>query len=213
MDVSKMRKVAILGKANSGKNTTANLIAKALCKSELEYKIMAFADPIKEMVLEMFPWADHQCLYGSSKWRSKLLTTDAGKGKSLVSYRQVLIDLGSQARAYNENHWINVFDFLVRIHPITSDYRNDSHIDYNLIIVPDARYRNEFDYLRANGYFMIKIFRDSDAPIINHSSETNQDQIKNEEFDFIIDNNGTLERLQENIKTIVENIRKSQPYG
>ena len=31
--------------------------------------------------------------------------------------------------------------------------------------------------------------------IINHSSETAQDSIKDEDFDFIINNNGTLEDL------------------
>jgi hypothetical protein len=206
MDITKIQKVALCGKANSGKNTTATLIAESLCKYPLEYKMMAFADPIKEMLLKMFPWADCECLYGSSKLRNNIIPHKIDKDGKSLTYRQALIDLGKLGRIYNEDQWVDVFDHRIKNMCPATGITGHS-VGYKLIIATDVRYRNEFEYLKENGYFQIKIFRDSDI-IINDSSETNQDQIKNNEFDFILDNNGTLEDLKNNIKKIVSQIRK-----
>jgi hypothetical protein len=197
MDISRMQKIAITGKANAGKNTTAMLIGETFGE-QTQYKLLAFADPIKEMLLQMFPWAARKCLYGPSKLRNNIIPDALDKNGKPLTYRQVLIDLGRQGREYQEDHWIKVFNYRVKYMLPTSSK--------TAIIVTDVRYRNEFDYLKENGYYQIKILRNSDI-VINDSSETNQDQIKNEEFDFILDNNGSLNDLNGNIKKIVSQIR------
>lgn len=158
---------------------------------------IAFADPIKRMVLEMFPWADRECLYGPSKLRNNIIPGTSSKNKKSLTYRQVLIDLGKQGRDYDEDHWVNIFDYTVKNYTVKP---------YKHIICNDVRYRNEFDYLKANNYFLIRVLRNVDR--INDSSETNQDEINNEEFDAIIDNNGTLQELEERVNQIVSQIRK-----
>lgn len=222
MDITNktLRKVALCGKANSGKNTTAKLIADSLCSKEDEYKMIAFADPIKEMIMVMFPWADRDCLYGSSKLRANVIPNATDQDGNPLTYRRALIDLGSQGRAYNPLHWINLFDHAVHKIPfleIKYDNVNWSIVPWpkivrqKLILCTDVRFRNEFDYLKSKDYFLIKIKRDSDI-VINHSTETNQDSIKEEEFDYVFSNNGTLSDLENEVKTIVDLVKKGKGY-
>ncbi len=71
-----------------------------------------------------------------------------------------------------------------------------------MIVVTDVRFRNEFDALKNNNFFMIKLNRD-DHTLINDIGETQQDEIKDYEFNFILNNNGTLKELD---KEIVNNL-------
>lgn len=182
-----IKKIALTGKANTGKNTAAKLIIKALKFEEWQYALMAFADPIKEMIIEMFPWADKNCLYGSSELRSNIIPKAFDSNGNPLTYRQALIDLGTQGRKYNPNHWIEVFD-----------YRVKNSFDPKLILCTDVRFRNEFDYLKENGYSIFKITRSSVATI-NHSTETNQDSIGLHEFDYVLNNDGSIIDLENNI--------------
>ena len=65
-----MIKIAISGKANSGKNTLAKLIKQELKQQSINScKFLAFADPIKKMSLIAFPDIPKKWLYGSSNYR------------------------------------------------------------------------------------------------------------------------------------------------
>jgi hypothetical protein len=204
-------KIALFGKASSGKDTAANLIGRAL---EIEvngqsaahgnYELLAFATPIKRMVELMFPWADKECLYGSSHLRNEILPGSLDRNGRPLTYRQALIDLGKLGRSYDEDHWVKTFAAAEKKLP-----RNYSaHFNKCAAhIATDGRYRNEFDYLRSNGYMIIRINRQTDL-VIDDSSETAQDTIKDGEFDLILDNNGTLQALRDKVAFIVSEVRK-----
>src|ERR1700744_2596093 len=104
-----MIKISICGKMNSGKNTIANLLSGYI--ENYEGKIIAFADPIKEIIMTMFPWADRDCLYGSSDKRKSVIPNAFDNNGNPLTYRQSLNDIGTKGREYNPNHWIDVFDF------------------------------------------------------------------------------------------------------
>jgi hypothetical protein len=206
-------KIALFGKANSGKDTTANLIGSSLdieingqtidC---VNYELIAFATPIKRMLELMFPWANRKCLYGASHLRNEILPHALDRNGRPLTYRQALIDLGKLGRSYDEDHWVKVFSTAEKELPtkyIGNLYR------YVAYIANDGRYRNEFNYLRSNGYIIIRITRRTDI-IIDDSSETAQDAIKDSEFDFVLDNNGTLQDLQDKVSFITSEIRKGQ---
>lgn len=74
--------IAVLGKAQAGKDTFAQLV-----KEQLSWDIqrLAFADPIKRIARGM-------------GWDNK----KDGKG------RQLLIDIGEGGRAYNPNIWVDI---------------------------------------------------------------------------------------------------------
>jgi hypothetical protein len=201
-----MFKISITGKAKSGKNTVAKLLVKELKNNKPYYahQFIAFADPIKAMAHQAFPQIPRRWLYGDSKYRSEIIP-GAFKNGTALTVRQLLIDLGNDfGRKYNHNIWINNFNnsfqkvLILNNHP--KKYRN-------IIIVPDCRRRNEFDFLKALGFFNIKILRD-DCTKINDISETDQDGIQDTEFEFVIHNNGTKADLKKTIKQIVPYIHE-----
>jgi hypothetical protein len=204
-----MHKIAICGKANTGKNTLANLLYQELhYRDSVEFasrhpglslqaysgKFMAFADPIKEIVMTMFPRANKECLYGPSRLRSEAIP-GAFKNDKPLTYRQALIDIGTEVgRSYSDKVWLENFDhryeqILVKKSPP------------NIIIVTDVRFRNEFDHLKDKGFFQIRLYRETGMAPIEHISETGQSSIKDEEFDYVLFNNKSLEDLKEEVKS------------
>lgn len=185
-----MLKIAISGKAKSGKNTVANIILKEICKNNrLQHEqLIAFADPIKEIVLQMFPTAKKECLYGPSEKRSEIISDNLfDSNGNLLTYRQALMDIGSMARKYNSNIWVEMFD------------KKFKKMSGDIIIATDLRFMEEFNYLKNNNFFLIKIKRD-DITKIDHPSETTQDNIEICNFNYVLDNNGDLKNLEHTIK-------------
>jgi hypothetical protein len=198
-----MRKIGITGKANTGKNTVAKLLAKGLTDDVTgdRPQFIAFADPIKKMVKLSFPEIPNKWLYGSSKYRSEIIP-GAFKDGVPLTVRQALMDLGNDfGRRYQSDIWIHNFDARFR-----------KLIKKNIlgIVVTDCRFRNEFDYLKDLDFFQIRILRDDHAKI-DDESETNQDGILDSEFDAVIRNNGTKEELREQVVKIVAEIAQHYP--
>ncbi len=196
-----MKKIAITGKANSGKNTLSKLIHAEMNDistfGNVSVEYIAFADPIKEMAKLMFPHLPKKHLFGSSKYRA-LPIPGAFKNGQPLTVRQLLIDLGTGVgREYNETTWLDAFDHR---------FKKAESQKKDLVIVTDVRFRNEFNHLKKMGFYQIRLTRDLQLKI-DHSSETNQDSIKDEEFDYIINNNGTLQDLQTKVEEIVNELR------
>jgi hypothetical protein len=203
-----MHKISICGKANSGKNLIAKLIYNELSKigSTIDpvsgkmvplpfngIEIIAFADPIKKMAKIMFPQINPKFLYGSSKYRNEIIPGAFFCGKPLT-VRQLLLDLGTGVgREYKESIWLDAFD-----HAFNKAQKKCK----NAVIINDVRFRNEFDHLKKIGFYQIKLYR-NDQLKIDHISETNQESIQDNEFDYIVYNNGTLDNLKEEVLKIV----------
>src|ERR1700690_113782 len=110
----KQIKIAVSGKANSGKNTVGKFLMDGI-QSKLGNEFaggayIAFADPIKEMARIMFPEIPKKFFFGSSKYRSEIIPNAFKDGKPLT-IRQTLIDLGTGiGRGYRSSMWLDVFD-------------------------------------------------------------------------------------------------------
>jgi hypothetical protein len=190
-----MYKIAITGKANTGKNTLSRMLIRQLRERHGRYmsaKQLAFADPIKEMIRQMFPTLPKKYLYGSSKFRNEFIPGAFKNGQPLT-IRQLLIDLGTEVgRNYMPTVWLDNFD-----------YRFDQWEYRKIIVVTDVRFRNEFEHLRKKGFYQIRLYRNTGAPTSTHVSETNQDSITDQEFDYVLHNDFTLKELK---KEVVANI-------
>jgi len=197
--VKKFAKVAIVGKAGSGKDTVYKILSKnrynqVILTGQVEMKKIAFADSVKEIAMKMYPFLKKNILFGPSKLRSTIIPNSFKDGQPLT-VRQLLIDIGTKlGRSYNENIWIE--NLILKVNKLNKVQTN------KMIVVTDVRFRNEFDALKNNNFFMIKLNRD-DHTLINDISETQQDEIKDYEFNFILNNNGTLKELD---KEIVNNL-------
>lgn len=182
-----MYKIAIMGKANTGKNTLGKMLVRQIRSRPFKYypaSYMAFADPMKEMIRHMYPATPRKFLYGSSKLRNEIVP-GAFKDGVPLTVRQLLIDLGTLGRSYNSQIWINNFD-----QRLANTYQE------SIVVVPDMRFRNEFDYLRDKGFYLIRLYRDTGQPEIQHISETGQQAIKDEEFDHVLFNNRPLKDIK-----------------
>jgi hypothetical protein len=71
----------------------------------------------------------------------------------------------------------------------------------------DLRFMNEFKNLKSRGWICVKINRNS-VETGNHISEIELNQIPVEDWDFVIDNNFTIEDLYSTLDSIVQKISK-----
>lgn len=108
--------------------------------------------------------------------------------------RKFLQFIGTEwARSINENVWINIV--------LDKDIKGVG-------LLSDIRFPNEFNALKNNGWICIKVTRDNiDKNRVGngdntHSSELSINDIKDEEWDFIINNNSTLEDLYKRLDKI-----------
>ncbi len=183
-------KIAISGKANSGKDTLSQLIISSI-KSKYNFNIkskkLAFADPIKDMAQIMFPQIPKEWLFGSSNYRNNIIP---GTKKTV---RELLIDIGHNlGRKYNENVWINNLEY--RLVNSTEE----------ILLISDVRFLNEWEMIKNHNFTKIRILRKNNSTL-NIGTEIEQDLIKNDDFDHIIYNNGSLIDLQNATNKIVFN--------
>jgi hypothetical protein len=188
-----MYKIAICGKAKSGKNTLAGMIQNKL--PNLSCRHVAFADPVKTIAKIMFPSIPQEYLTGPSEYRNNIVS-NAFKDNNPLTVRKLLIDIGTNlGRSYNQDIWVEAFDYNL------SSYKED------LIILTDCRFINEFNYLKSKKFFMIKILK-NDINFINHVSEIEQDSIPLDKFDLVINNEGSLQDLQNKTDCIINMLQQ-----
>lgn len=201
-----MYKIAICGKANTGKNTISKLLVKDIYlkqqgvpgnyTGDWRANYLAFADPIKEMILIAYPELPRKFLYGSSKFRTEVIP-GAFKNGIPLTVRQCLIDIGNDfGRANKPDIWLRNFD-----NRFNKLLVKKSSAPAPIVIVTDVRFRNEFDHLKSLGFYQIRLLRNSHTKI-NDVSETNQDGIADEEFNAVVHNNGTLKDLKNEVSKI-----------
>lgn len=190
-------RIAISGKANSGKNSLASILVSNMGLNETNSKMVGIADPMKNIIKGIFPSAKHECLFGPSSLRSEIINKKFSdvSGQPLT-YRQALLDLGAYGRLYNNDIWL---DLLV----------NDAEksTDKLAYIITDCRFLNEFNYLKKAGFFCIRIIRNN-LKLIDDISETEQDAIPDNQFDYIVKNNGSLKDLSLITFDIINKIRE-----
>lgn len=146
---------------------------------------MAFADPLKDMLLAGFGCvgADEYSLWGPSKERWKQLKL-RGRGGDPVNLRHLLQTLGTEwgRNCVSETLWIDLT--LARIAASTAD----------VILITDVRFVNERDSLLRNGAFVWYVDRASVRPAKTvHSSERDMLDPRFVEGCTVIENNSTKE--------------------
>lgn len=145
-------------------------VAKYLVE-EYGFERFAFADKLKELAKDHFNWNGEKDQVG----------------------RDLLIAIGNAVRDLDQDAWVN---YVKR--KIAETYADK---DFN-IVISDTRYLNELNFGKDWFGKIIRISRDvnytpNERFIIENSvSET---QLDNIEFDYYLDNNGSIEDLHESI--------------
>ena len=187
--------IGISGLAGSGKNTAADIIA-----ASHNVRCMAFADPLKEVLLQLFRdfGVRPEDLYGVSSDRAKVVEglerPDRDPGG--VTLRYLLQTLGTE--------WGREFvdrDLWVKIALRRAQRAKES--GYSAVVFTDVRFENERDAVLAAGGEVWYIDRPSAGIFGNHLSERD---MKKKSFrtgcTHVVPNKGTLNEL----KTRVEHL-------
>ena len=118
-----MRSLAILGPQGSGKSTIASLFVE-----HREYRRHGIADAIKHIAAMAY--------YDLGK--SEIITVDRHFGKTTLSGRELLQDLGAALRGVDSHFWLRVW---------RRDYFELQRLGYG-VVVDDVRLDAEVQYLR-----------------------------------------------------------------
>lgn len=190
--------IGILGKARSGKDTFAEMLAKELFNlTRQRYVLMAFAHELKIKVQKDFDMSYEQ-LWGEDKEKPDLRYAKRLKGFSSnpIDYwspREILQSYGEFYRSIDYNFWVN------HLFEIIDDK------EYKNVIITDVRYTNEADIVMDKGGNLIKMIRDTDNNIHgqNHISEI---ELDNCNTGLVIKNDKTLKDLKSAAKNAAKKL-------
>jgi hypothetical protein len=112
-----MLKIAVSGKAKSGKDTFSKLLEKSLEDRIEDFRgtrLFSFSDPIKKIIKIMFPKIKNKYLYGPSEYRETVIPGAFLNGQPLTC-RILLQNLGTEvAQGYKKDIWLDVLDIKLK---------------------------------------------------------------------------------------------------
>jgi len=171
--------IAFSGYGGSGKDTAAEIIRVI----DSDYEIKKFAGKLKQVATILTGVKDFEDKNGN-------ISVNISGYRTKVDKRTYLQLLGSDCiRTAFPDAWVDAL-FL--------DYQN-----YNLPkwLITDMRFDNEYNRVKQLGGYVVRINRGK--PANDHDSEILLDS---HEFDYTIDNNGTLQEFINNVKQVYASI-------
>lgn len=194
--------IGIIGKARSGKDTFAKMLAEEMNKFSFPvYVLMAFAHELKIRCQKDFNLTYEQ-LWGDDKeapderYVRDRNSSPHSNGPVYWTAREIMQAYGQFYRTIDYDFWVkNLFNVI-----------EDKELSN--VIVTDVRHINEADAILEHGGILIKVTREN-APGIHgeeHISETALDDYN--KIDFHISNDSGLDELRESAKEVATFIRK-----
>ena len=121
------------------------------------------------------------------------------------TYRDLLQQIGTECMrdGIHQNAWVNALfaDYKGKYNQTESGLRRtDEGLIYPNWIITDCRFPNEAEAINGKGGILIRVERAVDGIPSTHPSETSLDNYK---FDYVIDNNGSIEELIEKVAKII----------
>ncbi len=177
--------------AQVGKDVAAEYFEK---RSPEKTKRVAFADKLKQIAMELFGLSWEQC-YGSQEIKE---TIDPRYGKTS---REILQGIGEKMREVYPTIWIDTV-FNVTIPQLVKQ-------GFDCFVISDVRYPNEADKIHKEGGVVVKVTREGSGVTVgqSHSSENAMKNYQN--FDFILENNGSFETYYEKLDRLMEEIERN----
>lgn len=181
-----MKIVALTGPKGSGKDTVADII----CRKFKHAKRVAFADPIKAVVQHIF-LLDEIDNYEYDRLKRSKLQAYGGDHETTwksVDGRHVVREIGMLMRSYDTAQFTKyVENEIVKAMGYTE-----------IFVVTDMRFQNEYEMLKFHGAEIVKIAR----PNYHYDGHVTERGFEDHLVDRIIDNNGSLEELEDQVMSI-----------
>ena len=181
--------IGISGKKRSGKDTVGGMVIDLFHnrRSPLPARRVAFADELKREVSEVTGVSLAEIEMDKDRWRPMLQWWG-------VEFR----------RYYNgEDYWIR----RMRLNLCANADDEDGSM---FSVITDVRLKNEADYIRDHGGFLIRVNRETSNDD-SHSSETELDDYNR--FHRVIENNGSLDDLREKVQEVMDSMRIVDMWG
>ena len=197
-----MKIIGLCGEKGSGKDTIYEFLSKIY-----NVKRVAFADPLKESLKDLFLWNDDTFsrekkemideYWGvSPRQMCQILGTDVIRNSIFDKFNNIIKVKNNE---YKVSFWIK------RIHKELEELLNNMECPYDFIIFTDVRFLDELSYVKNLGGVMYKIIRPNieKNEYSNHEAERGiDDEEFNKHIDNLIINNGNLKDLSEKIENI-----------
>lgn len=167
--------VGLCGSAGVGKDTTADRLVR-----KWGFQKLSLADPMKEMVKEIYGFSDYQ-LWGPSGARNEPDSRYKRPDGTYLTPREALQTLGTEfGRRCWPDTWISLA--LKRARRMAQE----THV-----VIPDVRFSNELDAIQAAGGKVVRLRRSTAVDplaigVAGHASEAEQLQIPDSRFDMIL---------------------------
>jgi hypothetical protein len=171
--------IGLSGYAQSGKDTVAQILI-----SEFGFTRVAFADKIRELLVQIDPLID-----GTGKRVSDVVEAFGWEdAKRFHEVRRLLQDLGVGARnVFGKNFWVAI---------ATKDL--DPHTDY---VFTDVRFTNEANILKELGGHIWRVHRPGYEAVNGHVSEH---ELNEWNFDEMVYNAGSLDDLSDVVRATMD---------
>lgn len=214
MDTKKLI-IGVTGFAGSGKDTIADYLVNIH-----QFYRESFASSLKDAVSATFGW-DRDMLEGRSRqsraWREQVDTWWAERlNMPHLTPRWVLQYWGTDVlrQNFHDNFWI-------------ASLENKLRLSTDNVVISDCRFPNEITAIRRQGGIVIRVTRGTDpewykyAEIVNRGPEKNPRWALSKdhmlrynihpsetawigtEFDFVLDNNGTMQDLYRQVDSLL----------
>lgn len=177
--------ITISGKAGAGKDTFARLLQKQLSLFDYKTLIVHYADKLKFVCERYYGW----------------------DGKKDEAGRKLLQKVGTEL--YRENLWEDYWVYGVALDLKMMEVAG---VMPDFVLIPDTRFPNEIEVMEdvfgEGSVIAVNVTRDTqllDGEAAQHSSETAMDDYQ---FSIVIENNSTLEALEEKAAGLVAQINE-----
>lgn len=172
--------IGLSGYANAGKDSVAQILVE-----KFGYKRMAFADAIRDILYTLDPLTNNGL-------HVKAVVDDYGWdiAKQDIEIRRLLQVLGTEVgrNVFGDDVWVDVL--ISKLEPMDK------------VVITDVRFQNEAREIHNLAGVLWRINRVGVSAVNEHISETQMDQYL---FDEIVDNDGSLEDLENTIINLIEN--------
>jgi hypothetical protein len=194
--------IGVIGFAGSGKGTVADILVR-----DHDFHKLSFADALKDSVATIFGW-ERRLLEGDTDESRKFRETiDPWWSKRFaydVTPRYMLQLMGTEAGR-------NAFHIDIWIHTVARRM-----MQFENVVIADARFPNELQFIRDNGGFNVHVERGNNPEWYEIARQANKEHKMNlmmgypthysewawigEKFNYLLTNNGSLAMLEADVK-------------
>lgn len=207
-----MNIIGICGAADSGKGTVGKIL-----NENYGFRNESFAGPVKDCCFATFGWSRHLLEGDTTVSRVFRETKDEYWSLKLgydVTPRLMMQKMGTEAVRDGIDNDIWLLSLLNRV----------TNSPYNNWVITDTRFPNEIQFVKDNGGKVILVMREKkpwwDAALFDNNNPHEAFRMSKEfpdihisewawigqSFDYIIENNGTLEDLEKTVDKLIHMI-------